>query len=655
VIPQRILVIAPYPPLQGGTASQSLWLAYRCAQLGIDVCVVAVGSYAKPAAFAPLTSGDLLGLRTRFPELSRVHVYLTQDDGRRGRSVLAHEPLATKLSSLALIRGSDAALVISVYLEPFALAADLVSRTLGIPHILIHAGSDLNRLAKVSSMRAALASVVARAQMVVTTTDSARAVLALGATPESLIVDRPLMTPCGLFVPRATSLGNSALPAIGFYGKLGAQKGFTRAVSALAELASQGQRFCVRLLTNNVDATTAAFAALQEYAPAVQVIAVPLVPPWRVPEFLYSCDIVCCLEHGFAVATHSPELPREIMHAGRTLMISRQLVDRLPAHAIRHGYNALVVDPCDSAELVSGFRDLVTDESLRRRLASHAPAGFARASGKHVRAWVSDLLTSAGPKANPMTLERFHEMLIELYAVEGARVEWATGTHGRDATLSAEELGTLRELALSTAVAEFSDQLMLKRWGMLARRFDAVWRRYPALATQFKLRFLSTWILTSDSLEVQIQRFADTLEAELLSLDAPPADARSRIRLECARALALLREPVVTRLDPATVPDDELVLCSPACVLVELGENPLGSSPDQRFAAVVPLANRYATKAVVLSPTLHSVLDVHRDPTPLKDVVRELSVCANATEADARTAVNELLARGILVVLGHPD
>jgi hypothetical protein len=56
----------------------------------------------------------------------------------------------------------------------------------------------------------------------------------------------------------------------------------------------------------------------------------PPLPPWRVPGFLRSLDIVFYLENRFPIQFHSPILVREILASGACLVCSREVADKLP-------------------------------------------------------------------------------------------------------------------------------------------------------------------------------------------------------------------------------------------------------------------------------------------------------------------------------------
>jgi hypothetical protein len=158
--------------------------------------------------------------------------------------------------------------VIGIYLEPFGIAAQIAATATGVPYYLMHAGSDITRLAQLPSRRSTYASAVARADRVLTSPSAAHAVMDLGTHPENLIVGRPVLAPPTLFRTAkpldlsglARDLGESSeyryigptkttSPLILIYGKLGQYKGTAELVAAAERLQDRGLDFCLLFVT----------------------------------------------------------------------------------------------------------------------------------------------------------------------------------------------------------------------------------------------------------------------------------------------------------------------------------------------------------------------------------------------------------------------
>ena len=64
---------------------------------------------------------------------------------------------------------------------------------------------------------------------------------------------------------------------------------------------------------------------------------IPVIPHWKVPEFIRACDAVCFLERNFPIKIHTPTVPREILACGRCLLLSREIMEK-------QAYRDLLVD-----------------------------------------------------------------------------------------------------------------------------------------------------------------------------------------------------------------------------------------------------------------------------------------------------------------------
>ena len=79
--------------------------------------------------------------------------------------------------------------------------------------------------------------------------------------------------------------------------------------------------------------------------------------PWRIPEFLAQCDVVCCLERKFPVAFHAPRLPREILSSGAVLFCSREIAEKQVFYEI---YGRIEKEDINEKSKLSDFVDYVT-------------------------------------------------------------------------------------------------------------------------------------------------------------------------------------------------------------------------------------------------------------------------------------------------------
>ena len=202
----RILLVGKYPPMQGGIAAKSYWLARALASRGIVYNVVTMA----PKQYR--TGGF------RVPEhLAGHHVV---EDGESPWFIpggdLASECLVASALDACIARKPD---VVEVnYLAPFGLAGLHVARELGVPLVVRHAGSDLAKLLCFKPVARALRAVFESAAAVATTKDNVQVVLGAGARGERTSVLPRYVPPPDAFAARP--LPNASTKTLLVAGKL---------------------------------------------------------------------------------------------------------------------------------------------------------------------------------------------------------------------------------------------------------------------------------------------------------------------------------------------------------------------------------------------------------------------------------------------------
>lgn len=179
----RILLIGKYPPLQGGVATKAFWLtnALRGEEIVFDVVTCNLPMYATEAS-AARAPGPAKNVCVLGPE--SVPWWIPQTD-------LWIERLAGAALSAADTARPD--VVEANYLAPFGSAAALVARTLGIPFLLRHAGSDIQKLLAWPPTERAFRGLLRTADRVATTPDAYPRLRTL--VSPSALVELPRYTP----------------------------------------------------------------------------------------------------------------------------------------------------------------------------------------------------------------------------------------------------------------------------------------------------------------------------------------------------------------------------------------------------------------------------------------------------------------------------
>lgn len=402
----NILIIGKYPPLQGGVSAEVFFSSSAAANAGHNIHIVtnriAIG-------------GDEL----RHPA---VKVHRTSRIGQNSFIPWARPDLSQLVGrSLCVTESEEFDLVVGWYMEPYGVAAAYVATICSLPLAIIHAGSDIGRLAQNADLRYTYESVIDTAKYIVVAGDTARDKLKkLGlrdsqvVTAKACAIDtsgmktklprnkrgrvasdlhqllKPACSKAWIsevyagagdkvrdFVLRnhpSKDLLSEATPVIGIFGKAHPAKGIEFLLEAASRIYQKSaRRFRVLLpLSGDEDKLYDIFEQIESSFPDLQrrLILCPIVHPALMPRLLNSCDIVCVLDHQFSVSPHQPRMIRESLSAGTALLASSESVRKsgLEQFLIDRTNYLRVENPSNIGLLASKLELLLKDRSLRRRL-----------------------------------------------------------------------------------------------------------------------------------------------------------------------------------------------------------------------------------------------------------------------------------------------
>jgi glycosyltransferase involved in cell wall biosynthesis len=295
-------------------------------------------------------------------------------DDRVWHHIPSGNPKVTKLVGMALeaVRNGPVDVIWSYYLEPYAFAASIVSAWTGVPFVLRHAGSDRFRLMRHPNMTSCYREVFARANILQSVDAD---YMGLGV-PE----DRMVRSPRRLYIPQAFSpkapamdipgtltelrqlgwhlLANDAdpdmgKPIVGMYGKAGSSKGIVDVLKAVSS--ERSLRDVQVFLMSGGIGLPAVRDCIRRLRIQDRVWLLPFLPHWQVPTFIRSCNVVCALEHGFAIPQHTPSLPREVMACGTPIVLSNELAAKNSRSAEASRPGTFACDPQNVTELAGAL------------------------------------------------------------------------------------------------------------------------------------------------------------------------------------------------------------------------------------------------------------------------------------------------------------
>lgn len=403
----NVCFITKYPPIQGGVSTRCYWLARNLAQRGHQVTVVTNAREVEAEYRLRLTDDDAAWYEPVFPDTGgKVIVKATTPVSRRMHHIPFANPFVTKLATVAreAIDEHDCTSIFSYYLEPYGVAAHLVSYWTDKPYIVRHAGSDLGRLMKHPELQGAYREVFRRAAFV--SSRMREPLLAMGVQPERIWnspgfpmpdifspaaapLDLPtLIADVGATGPRPSAVSAGAafdpsVPTVGIYGKVGVQKGSLDLLHALSALKRRGVPFNFVAVTQGL--------AMDEFVEHIETLnltdrtwVLPFLPHWKIPGFIRACTCVCFLERDFPISFHAPTVAREILACGTCLVVSSEILQKQAFAAdARHGENLFVTDPTNHDDLASQLEHVLRDPRRAAMVGEAGRALFLTHSGQY--------------------------------------------------------------------------------------------------------------------------------------------------------------------------------------------------------------------------------------------------------------------------------
>jgi len=374
----RICVIGKFPPIQGGVSRHTYWSAHALAERGHEVHVVTnakeVGApyrmHMRPADWrrcaAKHSAGSVTVHWTDPVDASQFHIPMAS-------------PFASKLAAIAagLHAQRSFDVIYSHYLEPYGVAGCLVAHISGVPHVVRMAGSDAGRLWHHPQLEPLYDHVLRSATQVIAIGAVAERAAQRGVAPGRIVAGGGFAVPEHVFTPRGPKLDITALqaevatnpecrdlmwggfaanrPYFGVCGKLGESKGSFALLEAMRRLKSAGLRVGLIALAHGPPSVERSFRARARKLGLVDdILQLPFLPHWRVPEFLRGCLAACCLEQNFPIAFHSPIIPREVLLCGTCLVASTEVIRKLPAYGrLPHGYGCVAIEDVDDIDVLS--------------------------------------------------------------------------------------------------------------------------------------------------------------------------------------------------------------------------------------------------------------------------------------------------------------
>ncbi|MFD3705667.1 glycosyltransferase [Nocardia sp. NPDC058658] len=277
----RIFYFTKFPPLQGGMSARGLFIAKELGRRGHEVHIFSDSLAAEPherVNNAPLREllnvvGDRVSIH--WTEAAEHTFYRRHPGGR---------PAVSQLASLALSAAerNRPDVIMGSFMEPFGVAAHLVSKTIGVRLVTAHAGSDIGRLMRARDSQFLYHRILLDSSAILTTPRHSAYFVLMGISPRRL---HALPAPAPAWAPSEPAPLPDEPPTVLIYGKLPADDSYLRKVVD----------DCAQIDVRTKVVGHAAWPASSGVQSGNTLRTLPFVWPWKVPDLISGSSLVAAL------------------------------------------------------------------------------------------------------------------------------------------------------------------------------------------------------------------------------------------------------------------------------------------------------------------------------------------------------------------------
>ncbi len=271
----EIVYISKYPPLEGGIASKTYWLANALARAGHTIHVVTDG--VDVDTYLTIPNAD------HPPETPGVFIHRADQVVPWHNPNDSHRSISLLDKSLQVVTEKKPDLIVGGYLVPYGIIASLLSRLTGIPFVLKHGGSDIHKFLLNDVWPHILPKALAEACQVITDYDSLDHIRRF---TNSIKVLPPYVPDPSAFarLPRPDR-DTITLALIGKANYHWHHKGWQKIVNFWGQL---GDEFRLVVVSQGIG-----LEGFKDFLPKNllnRIDWLPFVPPWKMPDLLRTID-----------------------------------------------------------------------------------------------------------------------------------------------------------------------------------------------------------------------------------------------------------------------------------------------------------------------------------------------------------------------------
>ena len=421
----KICLVSKYPPIEGQVSTINYWLARGLAKKGHTVIVItnAYESHLTECSFTQVDDKEFY--EPRFAENGgKVFVLNTKSYDKDQIFIPRNNPSVTKITNLILIAAKkfNIEVILTHYLEPYAIAGYMASVFLKIPHVITHSGSDIGRLLKNPHLQQTYLEIIKRAHYFVPKNKIATQIPHNRHQNEDTMPFSPdgdffnctvLKMDINEFMVTASTYIKNELKwhtnhfdknkiTIGVYGKLLKEKRIFELISALGQMNSKKYPFNLVIMSRWIDGEENLRNHIENNNIADSTWLLPFIPTWKIPSFIKLCDAICYLEHDWPMPNHVTIVPKEVIACETILVTSEEVYNnRWHQKYLKDGANCIVIkDPGNVNEIIEKLTFFFENGDFKNAAAEQYQQNsllFAKGYKEFVNSWEKLLLDTLSP------------------------------------------------------------------------------------------------------------------------------------------------------------------------------------------------------------------------------------------------------------------
>jgi glycosyltransferase involved in cell wall biosynthesis len=377
-------MISKYPPIEGGVSSKTYWTAKALGERGHEVHIVTNALEVEEEYREEFDLSD--------PNYQPKNVFVhSTDPAPTFEANPSHIPFSKmyceKLASLAIkvIEDYNIELIDSRYLVPYCVAGYIAKTMTGIPQIVSHAGSDLQRLYPSPYLKTLLEKTLKQADRIITNPEATKFFNTLGIPATKIselsqvyvdtIAFNPQVEPYDLKQHITNQKYPPEIPVMTYVGKI-THHFETKGLPELLKACSKINKEFLLLFVANGNKLKEFKALIKKKRLTEKTLFLPFLPPWKMPSILKACTCLVALENSSSPVLnyHVSTVPAEAIAVGKSILISKEIQEKEPFRELGNS-SVFVVDSRSVYKIKETLEKLMvnnTTTAIRRANADNA-------------------------------------------------------------------------------------------------------------------------------------------------------------------------------------------------------------------------------------------------------------------------------------------